>query len=343
MLLVQKYHSINDIDPEFISSIEVLLQEEMPSFQVLQERHDGAPASDVFTYFLFFGPTQNTPIGFAQLSLRKIPHEGLYPWWKRIFMFWRKEYENWKQISWKIGPGAHGLCIFDPKYARSGREKVQELIKDYEQRAEIEAQELMTVKGLQDFQISWPGPAVLSTECYVLEPLFKSVKTYEAYLGDLRPEIQAQIKAGWKKLHRQDGIQLGDYASLSEVKKKLPVSDEQEAAWVRMRSQFLTFEKDDTVLGCLQVTRGKNGNIFFEPFPFEPEEGSLVSDELYTQYALLKFFEMEEARKCHLTKFGGKLIFEEKEDLHFFLDQGFQAKTLVRAFYSRLPKLQRPV
>lgn len=49
------------------------------------------------------------------------------------------------------------------------------------------------------------------------------------------------------------------------------------------------FEKDLEVLGCLLVLKGKNGNVFFEPFPFEPEGAALVRDELYTQYALLKF------------------------------------------------------
>jgi hypothetical protein len=343
MLLVQKYHSIDEIDPEFTSSIEILLQEDIPHYGILKARHEEAPETDVFSYFLFFGPTQNTPIGFAQLCLRQLPTEGLYPWWKQILFPWRKEHQQWKQLSWRIGSGSLGPCVFDAKFARTGREKVQDLMKEYAQRPDVQAHEVVAIKGLQDFQLSWPMPQVYGQECYVLEPLFKSVKSYEEYLATLNPEIQQQLKASWKKLHKDQGIKLGDYASLSEIKKKLPVDEKQYASWQKTGAHILTFENDDTVLGCLQMVSGKNGNLFFEPFPFEPQETAVVSDELYTQYAILKFFDIKEARKCHLLKFGSKFIFEEKEDLTFFLEQGFQAKTLNRSLYSKLPKLQRPV
>lgn len=343
MLLLQTYHSVHDIDPEFIPSIELLLQEDIPHFTTLLERHDQAPTTDVFTYFLFFGPTQNTPIGFSQLCLRKIPYDNLYPRWKRIVFFWQKHYKQWKQLTWRISDGSQGLCVFDPKFARSGKEKVQELMKEFDQRREVEAQQIIAVKGLQEFQVSWPQPPVHSKECYVLEPLFKSVKSYEAYLSGLRSEVRQQIKASWKNLNRSSDIKLGEYAKASEISKHLPIDEKQLAAWEKAQAQILTFESKDTVLGCLLVSKGKNGNVFIEPFPFEPQEGSIVSDDLYTQYALLKFFEMPEARKCHLMKFGAKLIFEDKEDLTFFLDQGFQIKTLTQTFYSRLPNLLHPV
>lgn len=91
------------------------------------------------------------------------------------------------------------------------------------------------------------------------------------------------------------------------------------------------------------MLKGKNGNVFFEPFPFEPENEALVSDELYTQYALLKFFEMPEARKCHMMKFGAKLVFDNKDDLQFFKEQSFQSKTVTQYFFSRIPELKAPL
>ena len=116
---------------------------------------------------------------------------------------------------------------------------------------------------------------------------------------------------------------------------------EQLASWKKLGAQILTFEKDDRILGCLVVLKGKSGNVFFEPFLFETESEALIMDELYTQYALLKFFEMPESRKCHLLKFGTKVIFDDKEELKFFLEQGFQSKTVTRSFYSRIPELQQ--
>lgn len=339
MLIVQKFHSIHEIDPEFIPNIELLLQEDIASFGTLIQRHDNAPEGHVFTYFLFFGPTQNTPVGFAELRLIPIPADKYIPWYKRF----SKNYQDkalWKQMTWEIGDGCSGLCVFDPRFARSGKEKMQAIIKEYEARPTIKATEMFFLKGLQDFTNSWEETNQTSKENYVLEPFTKASKTYQDYLSSLASDVQEQIKSSWKTLHKKEQIQLGDYISPLETPKTLPVSEEQLEQWEKAGAQVLTFEKDLQVLGCILVVKGKNGNIFFEPIPFEAEGNSLVSDELYTQYAILKFFEMPEARKCHMMKFGSKLIFEEKEDLTFFLSQGFQQKTISRVFYSRLPELK---
>lgn len=342
MLIVQKFHSIHEIDPEFIPNIEVLLQEDVASFATLVQRHDGAPPGHVFTYFLFFGPTQNAPIGFCQLCLKTIPYKNILPWYKKL-AFWNKEHLHWKQATWQVGDGSSGLCVFDPRFARSGKEKVQELIREYEARPDILAHETYCLKGLQDYSFSKDLESKWSKEAYVLEPLAKAFKTYQDYLGSLEDDVRSDIKSSWKDLYQKGKIELGDYPTPHETPKTLPIPPEQLAIWDKWGAQVLTFEKDLQVLGCLLVLRGKNGNVFFEPFPFEPEGESVVSDELYTQYALLKFFEMPEARKCHLMKFGSKLVFEEKEDLKFFQAQGFQLKTVVRQFQSQLKELTRPV
>lgn len=340
MLMVQKFHSIHEIDPEFIPNIEVLLQEDVASFATLVQRHDDAPEGCVFTYFLFFGPTQNTPIGFAQLCLKPIPN--LLPWYKKL-KFWNKDHLHWKQITWEIGDGSSGLCVFDPKYARSGKDKIAELIKEYEGRPDILAEELYCLKGLQEYAIGWNADNRWSKEAYVLEPLPKAFKSYEDYLKSLENDVREYVKKSWKELHKKGKIELGDYPSPLDTPKTLPIPVAQLETWAKWGAQVLTFEKDLKVLGCLLVLKGKNGNVFFEPFPFEPEGEAQVNDELYTQYALLKFFEMPDARKCHLMKFGSKLVFEDKEDLRFFQSQGFQLKTVVRTFQSRLKELSTPL
>ncbi|HXH73494.1 MAG TPA: hypothetical protein VNJ08_00915 [Bacteriovoracaceae bacterium] len=342
MLIVQKFHSIHEIDPEFIANIETLLQEDVANFDALVQRHDQAPSTDVFTYFLFFGPTQNAPIGFAQLSLRQIPWRNYLPWWRRL-MFWKKDHLHWKQVTWQLGDGSHGLYVMDSKFARTGKEKIHELIKEYEARPDIQAAGIFCIKGLQDFQVSWDTGTKTMKEVYVLEPLTKAFKSYQDYLASLDPEIRGQIKAAWKTLHINETIKLGDYPTPAEAPTALPIEPDLLKVWAKWGAQVLTFENGGTILGCLLVLRGRSGNIFFEPFLFEPEGSPLVSEELYTQYALLKFFEMPDARKCHLMRFGAKLVFEEKADLLFFQDQGFQLKTITQSFHSRLKGLDRPV
>lgn len=342
MIIVQKFHSIHEIDPEFISNLEVLLQEEVPSFKNLVEKHDKAPEGHVFTFFLFFGPTQNAPVGFAQLCLHPLPTENLINWQDKL-KFWKKEHLHWKQLTWKVGDGNSGLFVFDPRFARSGKEKMQELIHEYESRIEIKSEEIFFVKGLQDFQSTWTPEHHWAKERFVLEPLIKASKTYQDYLASLDSSVAQIIKQNWKELHQKNQVELGDYPSAKETPKTFPVDEKTLASWDNLGVQILTFEKDLKVLGCLLVQRGKNGNIFFEPYPFEPQGQAIVADEVYTQYALLKFFEMPEARKCHMLNSGTKIVFDEKEDLKFFLEQGFQYKTITQSFSSRLPQLTKPI
>ena len=341
MIMVQKYHSIHDIDPEFIPNVEGLLQEEVPNFQILIDRHDKAPDTDVFTFFLFFAPTQNTPIGFAQICLRKLKGDDFIPWHKKL-CFWNKEHEHWKEIIWKVSDGNCGMCVFDSRYARSCRDKLQEIVKDYESRQDIKAEQFYLLKGLQDYKTTW-SPATWNKETFVLEPLVKAYKTYSDYLASLSPEVQGHIMKNWKDLHKAGHIEMGDYPKPSEAPNTIPVPEATLNLWEKMGAQVLTFEKDLKILGCLLMIVGKNGNVFFEPFPFEPEGEAIVGDELYTQYALLKFFDTPDVRKCHLMKFGSKLTFDDKKDLHFFLEQSFQMKTVLQTFHSRLEALTQPV
>jgi hypothetical protein len=342
MLIVQKFHSIHEIDPEFVGNIEVLLQEETPHFRTLVTMHDQAPSTDVFTYFLFFGPTQNAPIGFAQLCLRALPGKDLIPWWKKL-CFWNKDHEHWKEIIWKVGDGCHGLYVFDPKFARSGREKIQELIKEYENRDDIKAAQYCYLKGLQEVKISWPENIQKNQDSYILEPMHRSFKTYQDYSQSLAPEIQQQIRESWKKMHKDSMVELGDYSSATELPHHPSLNETLRTQWLEQKCQILTFQKESKILGCVTVSQGKNGNYFFEPFPFEPETTAIVPDELYTQYALLKFFELPDARKCHLMKFGRKLRFTDKEDIKFFEQQGFRFKTVAELFCSRLQALTDPL
>ncbi len=339
LILVQEFNSIHDIDPEFIANIEVLLQEEAPGFKSLVFNHDKAPSTDLFTYFLFFAPTQNTPIGIAQLTLRKVPSENLRSFGEKL-KFWEKEHEHWKQLTWKVGDGSFGFSVFDPRFARSGKEKLLEIMKEYEQRKEIVALEYFALKGLQEVKSTLP--AKNSQEIFILDSLPKSHKTYQDYLSGLSKEAQSLIKQNWKTLHQQGEVKLGDYLPTG-TPHTLPIPEDQLKAWEDWGASVLTFEKDLKILGCLVVMMGKNGNAFFEPFPFEPMDTALVPDELYTQYALLKFYEMPEARRCHLLKNGSRFQFMNRDDAHFFEDQGFQLKTLVRSFSSKLIGLDQAI
>ncbi len=339
MLLVQKFHSLHEIDPEFIPSIEQLLKEEVPNFHFIERAQDGSPATDFFTFFLFFGPTQNTPIGFAQVRLRSVPSDLYLSFWQKL-AFWNKEHKHWKEAVWNVFGGNSGVCLFDPKFARSGVEKMQELIHEYETRKDIVAHDIHCLKGIQNYKLKNYSPILLRSR-FVLEALPKGAKSYEDYLSSVTKEMRKEIKSEWKKLSDAQ-IEMGDFP-LPAKELSLPFPAEELSRWESWGSTVLTFQKEGKLLGVVLMTPGKDGNYFFEPFPLEPENKALVNDQMYIQYALLKFHDVKEARRCHIFRDNSKLTFTDKNELEFFTQQGFQTKEISENFYSSIEGFTAPL
>jgi hypothetical protein len=340
MIIVQKFHSLHEIDPEFIPSIEMLLKEEVPNFHFIERAQDGSPLTDLYTYFLFFGPTQNTPIGFGQVCLRSVPSAPLLSFGQKL-CFWKKEHLHWREAIWNVFGGNSGVCLFDPKFTRNGSEKMQEVIHEYESRGDIVAHDIHLLKGLQNYKLK-NSQAVKTRSRYVLESLPKSAKTYADYLDALSPETRKEIKTEWKRLADAGNVNMGDFA-LPAPELELPFTQEEINLWTTWKVTILTFEREKKILGCILMIPGKDGNFFFEPFPFEAADEATVSDQTYIQYALLKFHDVEKARRCHIMKSGAKLTFTEKKDLEYFTLQGFQTKEVSEIFYSRLEGLTDPI
>jgi hypothetical protein len=72
MLITQRFHSLKEIDSEFIPALELLMQEYSQNFQAWVEKEEKSPIDITFNYWLFFGPTQNSPVGIAQVMLGKV-------------------------------------------------------------------------------------------------------------------------------------------------------------------------------------------------------------------------------------------------------------------------------
>lgn len=341
MLMVQQYHSIHEIDLEFIPSIEILLEEEIPHFKVLIKKHDLAPEREMFTYFLFFGPTHNMPVGFAHVGLTFLGND--FRTLGQKLKFWNKDHTHWKQLDWNLSGTSIGMSVFHQKAATSGLGKIKDILENYLTREDIVSFNIYTQKNLQEVSLLSEVKHQFQKDYFHLGPLIKSVNTYKDYLASLERESQTVITNQWKELHRAHQIELGEYPQLSDVPHQLPFTSEQMNYFQELGAQLLTFNKEGKVLGCILMIEGKNGNFFFEPFPFESAAEAKVSDILYIQYAIFKFFEFSHSRKCHILKGMEKLVFEEKEDLVFFADQGFSYKHMVENFSSKLDKLKRPL
>lgn len=339
MLMVQQYHSIHEIDPEFIPSIETLLEEEIPHFNVLIKKHDSAPEKEMFTYYLFFGPTHNLPVGFSHIALKFLDKD--YRPFAQKFKFWNKNHKHWKQFDWSSNGTSIGLGVFHQRAGVSSGKKMGEILDKYTSREDIVAFNIFHLKNSQQGFTHREPKHYFQKDHYHLAPLIKSVNTYQDYLMSLEPESQKEIKRNWMELHKTHQIELGEFQSL-DLAPPLPFSVEQKEYWASMNVQVLTFNKETSILGCILMFEGKNGNFFFDPHPFEGADEALVSDILYIQYAILKFFEFSHSRKCHIVKNLDKLVFQDKEDLAFFADQGFSYKHIIQDFSSLITKLDKP-
>src|SRR5690554_304918 len=340
MLMVQQYHSIHEIDSEFLPSIEYLLEEEIPHFNILIRKHDTAPEREMFTYYLFFGPSHNMPVGFAHVGLKFLDIDCRS--FSQKLKFWNKDYTHWKQLDWNLAGTSIGMGVFNQKAGLSGHKKIQSILENYLSREDIVSYNLFNPKHLSETTL--PGMKhSFQKDHYHLLPLTRSVNNYQEYLATLEKESQKEIKKQWKELYKIHQIELGEYPDLNETPPGLPFDEATLNFWKEMNGQLLTFHKEGQVLGCILMLEGKNGNFFFEPFPFESAQEAKVNDILYIQYAILKFFEFSHSRKCHILKGLNKLIFQDKEDLAFFADQGFSYKHMIQSFFSKIEKLSRPL
>jgi len=140
MLITQKYNSTSDIDIEFIPSLEELLSESIPSFELIRAHEREAAPNKNFIYYLFFGNKTNAPIGFAQIEMTKDKECKENVFEKFLKRKEIKENKNEKSVKWAI-PGAHkeGI-IFDPKYSKYASKMAQEIYSDYLEREDVYSQ-----------------------------------------------------------------------------------------------------------------------------------------------------------------------------------------------------------
>lgn len=334
MLLTQKFHSLNEIDPEFIGALEHLTHEDWPDFNAWKLAEQNSPIDDTFTYWLFFGPTQNTPVGVTQVRLRKLNPEKTNPWWLKLGKFFGAKPVDHRMAVWELGSGGEGPAVFDARFSKSGREKFWQLYLEVEQRPEVLVESIILPQGWGAPKPVWPELVQDVREVWqALRPLDKKHKLYQDYLGflDARSEIQTE----WRKLHEK-GIKLGDFPTLGsreELKSECPSADLSQ--FERFPGGLLTFQFEGKFLGAVHYQKGQAGTWFFEPIPLETQGEELVSDRLYVQYALLKWHEILEARKLVICRHARPLQLKVAAEVQFFVAQGFTTRPMEELTWSR--------
>lgn len=315
MIISQKYHSSAEIDPEFIESLELLLREQVPSFEWIKLKEKSAPDNTHFSYFLFFGEACNSPIGFGQLSIINRESESSF------FGLFKKSQKE-KEIHWK-GPSSTGEgLVFSPIYIKEGAIKAKSILAEYSEREEVVGQDILLSEelcpALSDYE-------KISTS-FLVDTLVKNRRSYEEYMDSLSESSARKVQQLWKEVYKNTDYRIGEYPSFKEcfeykknghkqykeLKKDPVISD-----CIKVADFFLTFEGADEIFAFVFMFHGKQGQLFFKTHPL-----SEVKEQILIQAAIMRFYEEESS---------DKLRFLEPHELSKELQElGFTHKKLVK-------------
>jgi hypothetical protein len=339
MLLTQKFHSLKEIDQEFIPALEALMHEHQKSFAQWLSWEEQTPEDITFCYWLFFGPTQNSPVGIAQVQFTKVDTQNHLPWWKQFQGFFDKKLSHWKKATWRLGSGLDGAALFDVRYQRSGKEKLNSILEEVFNRPDVIKVELELPSSIEIVRPKWQEIYHESHDSYlVLKAFNRDHKNYQDYLESLPSSISTQIKASWKELHKTNKITLGDYATIADRRElfdSCPDFDPTEL--VPLDGGILSFQKNQNVLGVVHYYLGNNETLFIEPITFEVAGEEIVPEELYIQYGLIKTHEMSAVKKVMILQNGAPLRLIDREQAEFFQDQGFLFQKIQTASWCKTP------
>lgn len=301
MIITQKYHSSHEIDQEFIEPLEELMQEHAPSFEWIKLQEKLAPENVHFSYYLFFGNTKNSPIGFAQVAIKN--REEVRAVKKGFFK--RKEKVKRKEIVWRSPTSSQEGVVFAPGFLKGGLAKTAEIVEEYNNREEVSQQELMV--GDEIFGNAKLLPAPELNRENIVNCLVKNRASYQEYLNHLSLESQKEIKALWRDVYRDKGCRIGEYLNFKEcfeykkqgscqykeLKKNKEIS-----SYIQLADMFLTFESPDEVFGLVFVFHGSPGQIFFKTYSLREE----IKNGLLVQAAIMRFYEEREASKLRFLE-----------------------------------------
>jgi hypothetical protein len=321
MIITQKYNSAFDIDAEFIPSLEKLLSNCIPSFELIKNYEKSADEDTSFTYYLFFGNTTNAPVGFAQLELKKGKTI------KKTFMskLFKKDLlavQNESIIKWSIPGSLREGIIFEPMYVKHACEKTKKIFNKLFERKDVSSQNLIYCDAyleMNKLSDTWKSNSI--NHC-IPETLVKNRSSYEEFVQKLPSEIQSKIKNSWKQIHKELNLKMGDFTNFKESfqykskgssqykeLKKHPKIEK----YIKLEENinFLTLESDQEVMAFIIFIKGKGINSFYDTLILNDN----VTEIMTHQIAILKFYEMIECNRLHFL--------DEVSEVTPFTDLGF--------------------
>jgi len=323
MIITQKFNSAENIDKEFIPSLEELLSECVPNFDVIKSHELNADENKNFTYYLFFGNQTNAPIGFAQLEITK-DKESKNNFLKSIFK--KKNTitvnKNEKSVSWAIPGCLKEGIIFDPQYSKYAGEKTVQIFNEFLEREDVHSQQMRFSGAYGEIQSHFKNAHIKNQDDVIIDTLIKNRGSYQEFINCLSERVQKQIKASWRFVQRELSYKMGEYDTLKEAFNYKDKGVEQYKAFKdhptlkkynseNAQVSFLTLETNYEVKCIILFVKGSGIHGFYDVINID----EMIPEIIPHQIAIMKFFENENCNRLHFLG--------ETGEHDFFLELGF--------------------
>lgn len=306
MLLTQFYNSIESIDAEFRDPLQDLLRNEINSFNQFELFEKEMDPNIRFIYHLFFGTKHNKPIGFLQLILSPIEQNSGRFLFSNIFK--HKQNDKSFVLEAKI-PGINNVSyIFEPEYRDLGLKKIDEIINDLRNKRNIIAErwshqdDNFYLKS-EHFDFHQENKEIRS---YIFNGCFPN---YSEYFKNLKQEDQREIKRLWAQIIGNPNYNITEHDNLKSVfrNKSNAISKyneiKKDPAIINSNGQetiYLTFEKNDEIIGIILISAGSSGHYFCHFFTGLSDD--VIPTKVYLQYAIMRFLELDHKKYLHFSK-----------------------------------------
>jgi len=315
MLITQKYHSAFEIDKEFIPSLELLLQDDIPSFEWVKYQEEKTPKDVHFTYYLFFGEKHNAPVGFAQACIHN--REGHGSLLGKFLGQNRRE----KSLIWSMQGDHFEGMIFDPNYLREGITQAKKLIHEYNDREDINFH-FVKINKRHTEDLKSLNPVKSHTE-RIMDGLLKSCESYQEYLNSLSTPIQNNLKLLWKELYQNPKFKMGEFETFKDCFTYKTQGSQQYQEfknhekleiYKNFADFFYTLETKEEVLAILFFIKGSSGHLFCDFFTIDRS----IDKDLLIQACIMNFYEHPDFSHLHFLG--------QSRDLNRFIDLGVRVK-----------------
>lgn len=309
-MLVQKYHSVHEIDEEFLPGIEDLLEGELSSFEEFAYWSKKAPENVHYNIFLFFNPVKNTPVGLAMLQMIKIEDAK-----KSIFRLKPKS-EQKIYLNWKI-PGLTGRGIlYHPLFEEEVMAEFLKVKEKFESRENVIHEEIVTdsevlVKSLKGSHQIYPSHSshvpLVKVHAKVEDYFQMTGQNYEACFerivsfmkenkinvvpGESIKDIFRNIPGG-KDLY----LELKDHPKLKFSKKA--------------NAYYIGLIKEESVLSILSFIEGKNDFLYHDLIAFNNWTPSKEDGKVFLTMVIDHFYHSEKAKHliCNTSPYSKEIL-----------------------------------